>query len=362
MPSFSIHAATAFEEELFKGALAVDVLRRTAGFLGRQAGAAGAGLGAGGLVGAASGGGLGALRSYRDAREQGATGGQAVGEALVGAGRGALRGGLAGAATGGALGLAGGQQATNIAKRLAAGSNPLASAARFGQRQVHSVTGAVPQGFGSRTEAIRAMRAGAAPAVERAAAAEKALGSAWSGGDSGALRKAVGEKLQAGKGLRAAEEAERLGMTSVPGFLKAVSGAGETTLKGRAQASGRALKAGFGQQWHQSGTAGKALTVGLPAAAVVGEAAKPSEDRGARIGQVLGGQLAYMAAPIPLVGAGLLAAGAGKAGKLLGSVAKRRPVIEQSPAGPAESDEAGPVVQRFQSNAAMGRPPEGLMG
>lgn len=113
-------------------------------------GSAGALGGIGALGGAAVGGVARGVQGYRRAREEGqgvgASLGQGALDAAGGAARGAAVGGAAGLVAGGGLGLARPDVAEKVRARLTQASGPTGSAARFGQRQVHAVTGYKPQG------------------------------------------------------------------------------------------------------------------------------------------------------------------------------------------------------------------------
>lgn len=226
---------------------------------------------------------------------------------------------------------------------------------RFGKRQAHSVTGWVPKGA-DKVTALREMGAGAAPALKRVAEAEKALAS----GGRGAAK----ELASARKHLAAAKEVEQLGATSVPGYIKALT-----------KKPGKTLSSGAREAWHGTGTGvggalGKAGLVGLPGAAVASEAMRPAEEgekgRGERVGRALGG-LAFGLTSMPIAGATALGtgltAGAGLAGRGLGKAVKKgkRRVLGLGSAtqDDDEEDRSGPV-ERIESNAAQGKPPEGL--
>lgn len=234
------------------------------------------------------------------------------------------------------------KQASSVAelgaKALKAAVGGLESAGgsvkRFGQRQLHSVSGWTPKGY-MNPEGIKEMQAGSHDAFERLTAARKAAGSP--NYKPGMVDKVLGrtpeeihsrvtqaahkELAGAQKAYSASRKAESMGLTSLPGYAKAL-----------ASNPGEALHAGFAEQWHGMGPAGKALMFGLPAAAVGNELAKPSQPNGPgrleRAGTQLGG-LAMAAGPLPLTGqivAGELASEAGKGiGHLLGKKPKHIP-------------------------------------
>jgi hypothetical protein len=270
------------------GKYAFASVRATAGALGnlgrnvaeiaaKRVGGVGAGAGVGALGGAALGGAVGGVKSYKDARAEGADGMGAVARGLGGGLQSAVSGAGLGALAGGALGAAG----LNTAA-LERRTDLLGSSARFGQRQVHGLTGAVPMGPGSKIERIRAMGAGAAPAQARLDAALKAK----------APEEVVG---RARAGLAAASRAEELGMTSVPGFAKAV-----------ATRPMEALPAAVMSSWRGAGPTERVLQFGLPALGIASSLSSP--DRGAVAESALGAT-APLVVPSTLPLSGMVAAG-----------------------------------------------------
>ena len=200
--------------------------------------------GAGALGGAALGAGIGAVKNYRQAKQQGATTGQAAAAGLMGAGGGALRGGalggLAGAAGGATLGAFSPQTAQAVRSRLTNAAGPVGAFSRYGQRQVHSLTGWTPEGKSLR-EGMNEIRHGAY-------GAEKALNAAR--GELANPRRSFMDVLRgrtaqqgaqlrldnATKGYEAAVRAENRGLTSIPGYAKALKqdvSAGGAGLLGR---------------------------------------------------------------------------------------------------------------------------------
>lgn len=315
MDSYTLCMMESFQDELEKRAVnTAGLLGRAGSFLKGQAGAAGAGLG----VGAASGGLLGAgvqgVRGYQQAKEQGAT----TGQALMGGVGGAVSGGLTGAAIGGGLGgvagLAGGARARGVADKLVQSKNPLGATARFGQRQLHSVTGYADHRTPEGLKQLNDMRAGSWGAKQRMEAAQKNLAAVQgkSGVDPAALQKAQQEASKAGVGLAAAEKAQGMGLTSLPGYLKSLAHRPIDT-----------IRAGAAEQWHGSGLGGKFLFAGVPALGAAGEALTPSEEGGPgkveRTSKALLGGLAFGAAPIPLAGMSLLGMGAERLGGIAGA-------------------------------------------
>lgn len=272
-------------------------LRRSPVLHGAQAGM-GSGLGLGLGVGAAAGGALGGVKSYRRAREEGQGVSSSLGSALGGAASGAVRGGATGALVGGGAGaLAGAAAPKEIAKAtrdLAKKDTRLAGLSRFGQRQVHSVTGWKP---GLTNRSVEEIGAGARGARDALAAAKASK-------DPAAIAKAT-------KGSGLAEKTQRLGMTSLPGLAKRVKEDGLLPTLGT----------GMKEQWQSSGTAGKALMVGLPAMGIANTSRGRDEagrGKAETIGRLAGGTVGMMAAPLSLTGSMLLGTGLERAGGAIG--------------------------------------------
>lgn len=304
----------AFTAEFTKEAVNLSGLARHGGRLlsqGRAAlrspkmhsilGGASGGAGAGGLVGGVLGAGEGAVRGYREAKEQGAPTGQALSGALSGAlqtgSKRSLQGALAGAALGG--GGAGLQKdlpgKLNVLPYVGAGS-------RFGQRQLHSLTGWTPKG------GVQAIRGGAYSAGQNVEKTRDVLRQARKKGTS--VPKAKKELSKAREALEASTKAEQMGLTSLPGYAKAL----------RADPKA-ALRAGFEEQYKSMGPGLRALTYGGTAASVGGELTRddPTAGRLERTGRSLGAGLPFLAGPLPLaatmVAGPALSAGLGAAGK-----------------------------------------------
>lgn len=232
---------------------------------------------------------------------------------------------------------------------------PMASVGRSGQRQLHALTGWTPKGF-LNPEGARGMRAGAYDAVERLDKAKAAVKPGAEAAKPGRIDKLLRrspeevqtrsriakdkELVSAGQHHDLAVKAEKMGLTSLPGYAKSLKehGVGETV--------GTGLK----EQWHSFGPAGKAFMVGMPAVGVGGELARKSEPgepgRLARAGQRVG-DLAYTMAPLPF--AGQIAAGmgigeaTGAAGGLLDRFGKKNPT-KHVPAPPTLEPAGGEAV------------------
>ena len=189
--------------------------------LSRVLTSAGALAGAGAGVGAAAGAAQGAYSGYRDARAQGAGVGGAIGAGVGAVPMGAARGGLIGGALGGIGGASFSAVSKQRAESLRKALTERSSLARFGQRQVHGLSGAVPEG------GLGQLRMDAA---DRLKELEKLKGSKDLG-KGNRLDKALGRTEEqvatkrigrAEKAHQAAQEAQDAGMTSIPGVVKSV--------------------------------------------------------------------------------------------------------------------------------------------
>jgi hypothetical protein len=256
----------AFHDEIRK--YAAPLPGRLSAALGGFGSLGGIGLGAGGLAGA----GIGAVRGYRRAKEEGATTGQAAVHGLLGAGGGALRGatigGLAGGAGGAVLGAAR-PTAAEAVRKATMGAPVVGSLSRFGQRQVHGLTGWKP------SEGIGSIGLGAEPA-------KKALDALKKKRDSGEIEAGFVDKLlgrtnaevaakqvsNAEKAYQAAENAERMDLTSIPGYAKSLVTNGPL----------KTIGAGASHMWAGSHPAMKAGIIGLPAYEVGKAVMGPAED------------------------------------------------------------------------------------
>ena len=235
---------------------------------------------------------------------------------------------------------------------------------RFGQRQVHGLTGWTPKGF-MNPEGIRGMRAGAFDAAERMSAAERSVAPGVGKYRPGLVDRVLRrnpeevqkrvaragheEMVGARKAYQSAQKAEDMGLTSLPGYARAL-----------ANHPVDALRSGFAEQWHGMGPGGKALVVGLPGMGVASELSKPGEPDGPgrfeRAGTRLG-ELAYAMGPLPLSGQLALGAGAGSLAKRMGKLFDRKkPVVGSLPAPPSLEPAGGEVAPAEQliSDRALG--------
>lgn len=321
----------------------------------------GSGMGVGALAGAVGGAGIQGVRGYREAKEMGATGVQALAGGISKGVGGAAKGALIGAGVGG-VGLGSAAARGMKTPQLTQAWGPVGSFARFGQRQVHGLTGWTPSG------GLHSIRAGTYDPAKRVARAHLALAKAQderiplASRVIGAIRNRTPEQLRAShigraekelgstlKGLRYAGEAQRMGLTSLPGYARSLA---KQPLK--------TLKTGFGEQWHSSDLSGKALVFGLPVAGVASEAMKPTEPGGAGKAERMGkrmGDIAFGMGPLPvssaLLAAPMLGAVGGGAGKLLGKLRGKRPHL---PAPPSLEPAGGDTTpgEYVYSDRAMG--------
>jgi hypothetical protein len=391
------HIMVSFQQELQKEALVrpvIEAIRKAAPGMGAGAGT---GTGYGTLAGLGLGTVVGGLGGYSKAREQGASVG---GAALHGLGRGVM-GGVLGAGIGAGAGAAGGalagklrpELAQRVARETAAKPGTLGAFSRFGQRQVHQLTGWQPKSVkrmveegGKKVEktipGIEQLKGGAHAARERmtsAEAARKALGSkegvplTWTEDKVQKMRKLVGagrspeelkeltskrvmsEHAKAKKSLPHALKAQEMGLTSFPGYVKAVREKGT-----------EAVKAGLREQWHGGGLGTKALMVGFPAASIGGAALTPgggAEEYGRALGSV-----GYTMAPFTMGGSVLagegLSRGLGAAGRGIDRLRgkRKRPQIPKEPSRPPASEpgDTGQATQheRHASPSMTGEIPE----
>lgn len=211
VPTAALHS---FREELSKLALH----HRFRGLLSGLGALGGTGAGLGALGGAAYGG----YKGYQDAKEQGQGTGGAVASGALGALQGGLTGGTVGALGAGAVGAVGGAISPGTAEtvRAALTKTPVVgSAARFGQRQVHGLTGWLPR-EGDKSS-IREIGLGLSDdVVKHHAAAEEALVKARSAGKAKDIAKAEKGLERANNSVRYSKEVEEKGLTSIPGYLR----------------------------------------------------------------------------------------------------------------------------------------------
>jgi len=241
---------------------------------------------------------------------------------------------------------------------------------RFGKRQVHALTGWTPKA------GIRSIRGGAYDAAQRLEQASGALTPGVGPRVSnlvekpGIVRRAVdkvmrttpkqvqaraldarkAEEVAAIKQYGSAAKAERMGLTSLPGYAKAL----------KTHGVGKTMKAGFKEQWDSMGPAGRALMVGFPAVGVGGELARESQPgesgRLSRAGSRLG-DVAYMMGPVPVAGQIAAQMAVGGAGKRVGALFDKKPAKQKNVPAPESLEPAGGEAapgERIVSDRAMG--------
>ena len=200
------------------------------------------------------------------------------------------------------------------------------------------------------------MRMGAYTAQKSMTSAERAMAAAKASGNAKAIAKAEKRLKGAKKYLGAAEQAEQMGLTSIPGYARALK------QKGVAKTIG----AGLGEQWH-SGLAGKAF-IGMPLAMAGKELATSSapggEGRFERTGKALS-SLGYAMAPIPLMASSVLPSAisgvASAPRKIMGKLRKMRPESPEASSFEPAGGAAAPA-EHIYSPSAMGQMPEGFGG
>ena len=315
-------------------------------------GGAGALGGIGAAGGALVGAGVEGVRGFREARAEGASAGSALGsgalQALGGAKRGALVGGAAGLAAGAGGGaLAPGRMESARAALTSAGGG-VGSAARFGQRQVHAVTGWRP---GAEASSIRSIGAGAHQAQEALSDAVSKAKALRATGETGApLQRAIKSGLGAAKGYDAAARAEQMGLTSVPGYVKSMKDNGVLPT----------MSAGFKEQWHSMSPGWKAVMIGAPLAETAHALKTPDEEGGPgkaeRVARGLAGAVSGATmGGIPMATGTLVQGGlsraAGAAGRVVDRV-RRRPAAEAT--ADATSGQVVPAERHVAENNTLG--------
>ena len=343
----------ALQDELHKEAALADRLKNI-GSLG----------GVGAMLGAGGGALLGGVHGYNRAQEEGGSG---VGGAISGA----MHGGLLGGAVGGLGGGVAGGLAKKEFGHLAHGEGALASASRFGQRQVHGFTGML-----SPSE-VEGVRGGAYTAKKNLEAATKARQTASDdvfhgpAAPPGKLRQA-GEQIgllkpqtpegrlaarmkdegQATKAHAAANKAQDMGLTSIPGYAKSMLVSPLDTLRTSAEEQIRTQPLMT------------AAAVGAPL--VAGALAKPKEGhgRGEAIGNAVGGAAGTIAGGVLPLGAQVATAETGSrvgswAGRGVDRLRGRR--LHNAPTPTIEPTDAQHIpTERNLSPAAAGQGPESV--
>lgn len=296
-----------FHDELEKIAGLSEYVAKNQGMLG----SAGALLGHGAAAGAVLGGLHGAYKGYREARDQGEGAGASalhgLGGALGGVSSGAIGGALIGGGAGAALHTLRPQAAESLRKALSSTDSRLGALGRFGQRQMHGLTGwQPPEGYSS-----EAIRGGSWKTKQVANAAA---------GTAGFEKALADHELQ--------KKVESRGLTHLPGIVEALKGPNR----------GETLKLLAKHTWTNADPLMKAqlalAPVGVGAALMTGDEDKNKGQRiGATVGNVAGG---VVGSALPF-GAGQLVMHAGSrigtgAGKLVDKLRGRSPTDEANSA------------------------------
>ena len=280
-----------FHDELEKIGGLADFVAKNQGMLG----SAGALLGHGATAGAVLGGLHGAYKGYREAKDQGVgTGGAALhglGGALGGLSSGALGGALIGGGAGAALHTLRPQAAESLRKALSSTESRFGALGRFGQRQMHGLTGwEPPEGFTS-----DAIRGGSWKTKQVADAAA---------GTKGFEEALANHELQ--------KKVESKGLTNLPGVLRALKGSER----------GEAAKLLAKHTWKNADPLMKAQLALAPVGIGAAMVSPPDEHKGESIGSTIGNVVGGTIGTALPFGAGQLAMAAGsRAGKEVGRAA-----------------------------------------
>jgi hypothetical protein len=202
----------------------------------------------------------------------------------------------------------------------------------FGKRQLHGLTGWTPEA------GIESIGAGAANARKWQTEAATAVKKNESGAPQ-SLRRAR-------ESVRANETAQDMGLTSLPGTVKAF-----------AKDPRAAAKASWDQQWNGTSRLEKGLLIGLPAAGLANDAI--SEDDGHK-GERLGAGIASTAAGIatgglPLIPGMIAGTAAGYLGGKAGHGVDRLRGKVQAPPNPEDAKGLAVPAEREMSPAASGQ-------
>ena len=352
MSRLSEQTLCAFRDELRKEAGFGSFVAKNKGVLQNVGGLAGVGALGGGAIGGLRGG----VKGYQEARSEGSGIGGAALHGLASGLGGAVSGAGAGALVGGVAGAAGGS-----AGRLNTRSDALGSAARFGQRQVHSVTGMLSP------QELEGIRGGAYTARKGLSNARANVGTLTGKLRTGDATNAQVAKAQAGvgkaqRGLASQEAATgvndpTMNLTSIPGYLGSM----------KAHGVGKTLLTSAKEQYHTMPTAMGAAMVGMPLLGAARTAVSPESPEGAgkgeRLGRDIGNAVGGVAGGVmPVVGNALVGGAAGAAGGVVGRVADR---IRGRMKGPADDlgtkaplepmDSQNTPTERVMSPSAAGQ-------
>lgn len=308
--------------------------------------------GAGAALGAIGGTAFGAREGYHEARERG----EGTGTSIL---SGALHG-LSSGAKGGALGAAAGGVAGGIAGKtlnpdwLAQKGGVIGAGARFGQRQVHALTGAL-----SPAE-LEGVRGGAYGARKAYGAATKDLEKAWAK-DPTKANDAIDRAAKAHRGLESAERVQSMGLTSVPGYLRSVADKGLRPT----------LEASVKDQVHNMHPGMAAMALGMPAIGVAHAALSKEKSEGVGKGEAVGKNLGLAlggltGAAMPVVGSTVMGGALEHAGGAVGRGIDHLRGRKHAPAAPGtlgpppiEPAEGQHMPsERVMSPAAAGQTPD----
>lgn len=317
-----------FQDELKKVAFSPAVANRLDG----AGSIAGIGAGIGGLIGGAR----GAYKAYQASKDE-----HGKGSILQGA-LGGLGGAFSGVATGAVAGGALGALAPGVGKALG-DVGRLKSFTDFGKRQVHGLTGWVPE------DGLHSIGGGAFDAKRRHAAAVANIGTT-------ALKnpeKLEAARTAANKALavsESAQKAEQMGLTNIPGYLKSMTGNGVV----------QTLAAGARPSWRAMNLPSKALMVGAPVAGLAINALKEDDGhKGEAVGTSAGQVAALGLAGLPALPLSLAAGASVGGARLMGKTIDR--IRHKTPDNQDFTQTIGQMTPHevMMSPAASGQVPEG---
>jgi len=230
---------------------------------------------------------------------------------------------------------------------ITAQSNPLGASARFGQRQLHGVTGWLPKkGDPKSLESIRGGAYGARKSLQEAREGVR------DATDSAARAKATEKVTRARTAFKAVEKSQGMGLTSIPGYARSM-----------AKAPWETVRSSAAEQWHSGGIGAKALLVGFPAVSTVGAIRRQEQPTGPGKGENIGREFGstvggVLGGPLPFVTGGAVSTALGGAGGLIGKgvdrLRGRRP--QQAPAPENVSGQHVPTERVLTPSAAGQRP------
>lgn len=224
------HLLRAFQQELWKLGAPSILPARLSSVLSSAGALGGIGAGVGGVAGAVHGG----VKNYRAAKAEGADTRGALLHGAMGAAGGVGKGALIGAGVGGVAGAGASLANAGKAEAVRAALTDRSAFARFGQRQVHGVTGAVPQGGLGKLRMDAADRADQLKSLTaRLEADPHSMQPGIIDRARGLDAKTVGAKAleRAQQSAGAAQAAQDAGLTSVPGLIKSLAKSPKDTMR-----------------------------------------------------------------------------------------------------------------------------------